>query len=306
MTDLRSISELLRRERRARIFFAVLAQSALGTGAGYVALLLVAYDRFRSPWAITLVLLADLVPAMALGPLFGAAADRWSRRGCVVAADALRGGAFLGIALVGSFEATIALALLAGVGTGLFTPAALAGLPSLVERRRLSAATALYGAITDAGFTAGPAIAAAVLWIGGTDAILIGNAVTFALSAAVLLRVPFGRRPARPPDEQPLKVRFPLLREARAGVRATAGMPGVRLLLLATAAALFIGGVFNVGELLLAREELDAGAAGFSLLVAGSVVAIATQSASMTRGSNCVPEPARSSLMACCCDSAPR
>ena len=67
-------------EQLARWYFAALAQSSLGTGAAAVALLLVAYERFRSPWAIGLVLLADVAPAMLLGPVFGAAADRWSRR----------------------------------------------------------------------------------------------------------------------------------------------------------------------------------------------------------------------------------
>jgi hypothetical protein len=43
------VLRLLRAEPRARLFFLALAQSALGTGAAYVALLLVAYDRFRSP-----------------------------------------------------------------------------------------------------------------------------------------------------------------------------------------------------------------------------------------------------------------
>jgi hypothetical protein len=67
---MRLVVDLLRHERRGRVFFAALAQSALGTGAGYVALLLVALDRFDSPWAIGLVLLADVVPSMFLGPFF--------------------------------------------------------------------------------------------------------------------------------------------------------------------------------------------------------------------------------------------
>ena len=71
-----AIADLLRREPTARRYLGGYALYCLGTGAGYVALLLVAYNRFRSPWAITLVLLADLVPAMVAGPLLGALADR--------------------------------------------------------------------------------------------------------------------------------------------------------------------------------------------------------------------------------------
>src|SRR3712207_1210070 len=113
---MREAVTLLRQEPQARVFFAAVAQSSLGTGAAYVALLLIAYERFHSPWAISLILLAELAPAMLLGPVLGAVADRWSRRGCAVAADVVRAGAFIGIGFVDSFEATVLLALAAGFG----------------------------------------------------------------------------------------------------------------------------------------------------------------------------------------------
>jgi MFS family permease len=76
--------DLRRHERVARLYFAVLAQSALGNGAAYIALLVVAYERFHSAWAISLILVADLAPAGLFGPVLGAAADRWSRRNCLI------------------------------------------------------------------------------------------------------------------------------------------------------------------------------------------------------------------------------
>ena len=261
---MRLVIELLRHERRARVFFVALAQSALGTGAAYVALLLVALDRFNSPWAIGLILLADVVPAMVLGPIFGALADRWSRRACLVLADVLRAIAFLGLVLVDGFLATFLLALLAGVGTGLFTPAALAALPSLVEERRLPAATSLFGAIADFGFIAGPASAAAVLLLGGPETILAANAITFGLSALALAMLRFGEAPAAEELEGP---RPTLLREARDGLVATAGMAGLRVVLVASGAALLFGAIFNVGQPLLAQDELGSSDAGFAVLV---------------------------------------
>src|SRR3954466_6942854 len=132
---MRSMVDLFR-EPRARLFFIAHAQSSLGSGAGYAGLLLIAYDRHPGPWGITLVLLADFLPAIALGPVFGAAADRWSRRTCAVVAAVIRAIAFLGIAFVDGIGPTVALALLAGFGAGLYQPAILAGLPSLVDRDR--------------------------------------------------------------------------------------------------------------------------------------------------------------------------
>ena len=52
----------------ARRFFAAHAQSCLGTGLAYVALPLLAYERFDTAWAIAAVLLPDLLPAILFGP----------------------------------------------------------------------------------------------------------------------------------------------------------------------------------------------------------------------------------------------
>ncbi|MBA3261631.1 MAG: MFS transporter [Thermoleophilaceae bacterium] len=256
--------DLLRNEPRARVFFAALAQSSLGTGAAYVALLVVAFDRFHSGWAIGLVLFADLVPSMLFGPVFGAAADRWSRRSCLVVADLVRAAAFLGIALVDGFVPTVVLAMVAGAGTTLFTPAALAALPSLVNESRLPPATALFGAVADLGFIAGPAIAAGALLLGGPDVILIANSATFAASAIALVWLRFGAAPAAEQSE----ARKGLLREAREGLGAVLQMAGVRAVIAAGSAMLLFAGLFNVAELPFVRDDLDGGDAGFALLTA--------------------------------------
>jgi MFS family permease len=265
---MRETLDLLRHERRARLFFVALAQSALGTGAGYVALLLIAKGRFESPWAISLVLIADLVPAMLLGPFFGALADRWSRRRCMVAADVMRAGAFLGIALVDSYAATLAFALLAGIGTGLFTPAALASLPSVVDdKERVPATTSLYGVVADLGFTVGPAIAGGIIALSGADTVMLVNAATFALSASLLATLRYGEAPVASDGPRPS-----LIRDVREGMRTVIALKCIRILLLGSAAGLFCAGLFNVAEIFFAEEEigLSSGAfeTAFALLVA--------------------------------------
>ncbi len=264
LPPMRETFDLLRHERRARIFFLALTQSALGTGAGYIALLLIAEARFESPWEVSLVLTADLIPAMVLGPIFGAVADRWSRKRCAILADVVRVVAFGGIALVDSLAATVAFAVLAGTGNGLFTPSVLAALPSVVDDdRRVPAATSLYGAVADLGFTVGPALAAGVLLLGGPETLIWVNAVTFAMSGLLLAPLRFGASPAHPPDV----ARPSLLAEARDGLRATAGKPAIRIVLLASGAALFGAGLFNIAELFFAKD-IGAWRAGFPVLVA--------------------------------------
>lgn len=263
---LRSMTQLLREEPRARLFFIAHTQSSVGTGAGYAGLLLIAYDRHPGPWGITLVLLADFLPAMLLGPILGAAADRWSRRTCAVVADVVRAVALIGIALVGSIEATIALALLGGLGAGLFQPAILAGLPSMVRPERVPAAMSLYGTIREVGTTVGPALAALALIAIDAEALILIDGITFALSALVLAALPFGARPDPPPAAA--AARPSLLGDAREGLRITRRLPGMPTLIFASSAVLLFAGMFNVAELLFARNELGAGDSGFSILVA--------------------------------------
>ena len=275
------MSELLRREPAARRFLGGYALYCLGTGAGYVALLLVAYNRFRSPWAITLVLLADLVPAMLAGPLLGALADRWPYRLSSVGALATSAAAFLGIALTHGYAVTVALALVAGTATALFVPTALAALPTLVAGERLASATSLFGAVRNIGQLVGPALAAAILTFSTPRALVGAIAGVYALATLAVLTVGFPARESAPAAAVPGG--HPLLREVREGLSVTMRVRAIRVLVLSAAGAFLFSGMLNVAELLLAKRVLHAGSSGFSLLVASFGVGILAGSLSGAR-----------------------
>jgi MFS family permease len=274
---------LLRRERRARRFFAAHTQSALGTGTAYVALLVLAFSRFHSSWAVTLILLADFLPATLLGPILGAAVDRFGRRRCAVIADLLRAAVFIGLGLASSFTLIFALALLAGLGTALSKPAILAGLPSMVEEDTLPAATSLYGAINDLGLTLGPALAAALLLVVGPSTVMLVNGATFALSALLVSSIEFGGVvTSRAAGER--AGRSSLLADAREGLGITLSLPLLRTLLIGSSIAVLSVGMTSVGEFQLAKFTLHAGNLGFSALVVISGVGIVVGSLPATAG----------------------
>jgi MFS family permease len=252
----------LLKDRTLRRFYSAHLQSQLGTGAAYVALLLVAYQRVHSAWAIAAVLLAELVPGVVLSPVCGALADRLERRKLAVGADLLRASAFIGLALVQPFVAVVALALLAGVGTAVFRPALNASLPSLTTEDQRSTATALYGAISNLGITAGPVLTAGLILFTGPTVVLGINGVTFLVSAALLARVPLGSAPR---ESEP---RESVWADTRAGVHAATAVPGVTLVLGVTGMSTIAGGMINVAEPQLATHSLHAGGSGYALLVA--------------------------------------
>jgi MFS family permease len=286
---MRSIGQLLRRNGDARRFFFAYGQSSLGSGAAYVALLLVAYERFHSPWALSLVLLADFIPPMLLSPIFGAAADRWSRQACAILADSLRAAAFLGIALTSSFALTVALAFVAGVGTALYKPAMMAGLPEIVGRDRLAPATALYGALTEIGYTLGPGLAAIVLLFGGPTVLLYANAATFGVSALLLASITFRFRERVAPATEGARS---LLRETREGLLVTARSPAAATAIAAASTVILFAGMANVAELLLARH-LGGGKVGYSLFVAVAGLGVALGSLAGAGGGDARTLPRR-------------
>jgi MFS family permease len=259
------ILALVRRPHLRRFFFAH-GQSQLGTGAAYVALVLIAYHRLHAGWAVALVLLADFVPGILLSVHFGALADRYPRRTLAIAAELLRAGAFAGLALTGSFGATFTLALIAGVGTALFGPAVKSALPNLVDEEERSPATALYGALNNVGITLGPALCAVVLLVGPVEWVLLANAASFLISAVMLAGVPLGRAAARVEElaEPPASA----WEDAKLGARYIAGERCVRAVLTVGALSVLCGAVINVAEPLLATGSLHAGGSGYSILVA--------------------------------------
>lgn len=235
---MRDVVAVWRSQPRIRWFCVAQAQGALGDGAGYVALLLLAYGRIGSAWAATAVALADLVPAMLLAPLFGALVDRHGRLRCAVVADLVRAVAFTGLVLTHGTVSMAAWAVLAGAGTALFRPATGALLPALTTAEWLPAANALQGMVREGGQLLGPAIAAGILAPVAPEAVLGLNAATFVVSALLLTRLKVSAG-----------AEAPAVRTPRAGgIRAVLAERRARALLATSGAVAVAAGTLNVAS----------------------------------------------------------
>jgi MFS family permease len=260
---MRSLRGLWDAERQVRWFFVAHLQGGLGDVASCIALMLLAYERIGSAWAATVVLLADVLPAMFLSPLLGGLIDRTSRLGCAIAADVLRAAAFAALMLTGGIAPMIALALLVGLGNALFRPATSALLPSLVADEHLPAANALYSMVRDAGQLLGPACAAGLLLLAGPELVIGLSAVTFALSAMLLTRLRGHVRAV----ETDLEDGEPARGSTLAGIRSVLRDRTVRTLMGSSGAVILVAGTMNVAELVLAEQDLGYGHAGYALLL---------------------------------------
>ena len=249
----------------SRRFFTAHAQSCLGSGLAHVALPLIAYDHTKSAWAVTAVLIPDLLPAILFGPLFGAVVDRVGWRVCAIASDLLRMVAFTLVAFAHTLPWMVLGAALAGTGAALFGPAALAGVTRLAPGERRPPALGLFGALDDLGLTAGPALAAGLLAFVAPAALLGANAISFAFSALLLTSV------GRDGGNERVEIHS-LWTDLRVGLRAVGDRVEVRVLLASSTAAVLFAGVTNIGEVLLARDVLGTSGSGLAALVAATGV----------------------------------
>jgi Transmembrane secretion effector len=270
---------MLRSNPPLRRLLAAWLQSCLGTGAGYVALLLLTnHYLHHSPVAIGGVLLADFLPAIAFGSLFGAFADRYPRRRIIIAANLLQAAAWGGLALSHTAVPILALALLAGVGNALQRPALRSALP-LVAGEHTQVAVAWYDTCRWIGITAGPVVAAGLFEVSGFALPLALNGVSFLVAALALSTIAIDA----PREHGAPAVQEDVESGVRAGLRVAFAAPGIAAVIACSAGSLIAGGLLNVCEPLLATGPLHGSGSDYALLVASYGVGMVSASLLVAR-----------------------
>jgi MFS family permease len=174
------------------LFFATLG-SSLGTLLATVALVVDIKDRTNSgPW-VGALMFVEFLPAVAVGLFFGPYLDRLPRRGLMVVSDVVRCGVFCALPFAGSAGAIVALAAIAGFTTGFFRPAVYAGLPNLVREDELAGANSLIQTSENVSWTLAPILGGALVAVSSPDVAYWVNAVSFAISALLIIRIPRGK-----------------------------------------------------------------------------------------------------------------
>jgi MFS family permease len=254
---------LLRANAAFRRLWIARAISFVGDSLGLVALILYTASEVGDAVAVALLLLVgDCLPSL-LSPFAGAVADRYGLRRTMVGCELVQGGSTLAIAiLMPSLPALLALVAVRALAALVFQPASRAVVPALVDDGELERANATLGVGTNGLEVVGPLLAAALVALIDVRGLLLLDAATFAVSAALLMRLP---RLDRTPDAE----RAGLAREAWTGLHATWSQPVVRALGLAFVAVVAANGVDDVALVFLARDELGGGDAAASLLYAG-------------------------------------
>jgi MFS family permease len=171
-----------------RLFWATLISST-GTWLAIVALAIDVFDRTHSSVWVGALFVTETLPIALLGFLLGPLLDRLPRRSLMIGADLARAAVFVALIAAPNAWTIIALATLAGLATGLFTPAVYAGLPNLVEERDLAGANGLFQTAVSVTMIVGPLGGGLVVAAMGPHPAYLLNAGSFVLSALLLIGI---------------------------------------------------------------------------------------------------------------------
>jgi MFS family permease len=196
---LRAALSLLGRNRDFARLYAAQLISFAGDWFATVALVGLVYDLTGSAAITALALSIQLLGFAVFTPVGGYLADRVDRKWLMVASDLARSVLILGLLLVDRpGEVWLALIIVGAVSAlgAMFEPTSSASVPNLVDRQDLPVANALVGSAWGMMLAVGGALGGLVAATLGRNAAFVGDGLSFALSAGLLVGI---RRPFAEP-----------------------------------------------------------------------------------------------------------
>jgi MFS family permease len=260
---------LFRRSPSFGYLFLATAGSSFGTYLAAIALTVDVYDETKSGVWVAALLIADFLPIVLIGLLLGPLIDRFSRRRLMIVSDLVRFGVFAALPFVDGPGAVVGLAAISGIATGFFLPAVYAGLPNLVPDEELTNANSLLQTVETLAWMIGPVLGGLLLTVWGPSVPYVVNAITFAISAALVARIPEGKLRS---EKSLTRGHW---RDVADGFKLVVTARPLRTVLVVWNVVLIGAGAVNVAEVVFAKDTLDAGNLGFGVLVAASGVGLA-------------------------------
>jgi MFS family permease len=255
--------------RSYRNLLAARLVSALGTWTAFFAVRIAIYQQTGSAWWVSVLLFCELVPGVILGIAVGPLIDRWPRQRMMILSDL--GGAlvFAVLPFVHSPAGICALSAVAGFASAFFRPGCYSAIPNLVAEDSLVAANALMQGVENFATLLGPVLAGLGVTLLGAGTVYGLNAVSFLVSALLLLRV--GNRLQ---SSVPARIGRAHWREVRSGltlVRRDRHLSSI-FLIWSWATLAYTG--INVSEIVLTTVAYGSGNLGFGFFVACSAAGI--------------------------------
>lgn len=252
--------------------------SSFGDALTNLALLITAQRLTGSTAAVATTAVAVALPQLLFGLFAGVLVDRWNRKRVMIASDLSRAFLVLGFLVVSSADRMWLLYVVAFVQASIGTldnPARASVLPQIVGQENLLGANSFFQSTIIIVGVAGTATAGVIAGVFDTLApAFVLDAVTFAVSAALVTRIAIEGRPSPSPATGGEKEAGGMWRELKTGVRYIVSSPMLRMVVI-TAGVVMLGlGAVNVLLVPFVVDELAVPETWFGLLEAAQVTSM--------------------------------
>jgi len=245
--------------------------SQLGDGFTRIAIVYLVATLTKDPFAIGLVIFAQLLPTAFFGIFLGPLADKYNRRWLMVGADVYRMViVLLMIPFHHSALALILLIALQGIGSALFDPARSSSIPDLVGEENIQQAISLSQSTRAAMDIIGPSVGALLMMTNNYNFIFAIDAVTFGLSAMFILTLRNLGRMTYSKDA----VKESYFMSIRSGVKEVIGMPALRFLLILLIPITLVCGILNTNLIAVLTNQFHVSAFHFGFIEAATAVGV--------------------------------
>lgn len=256
-----------------RRLFVAQALSLVGTGLTTVALALLAYELAGQNAGAVLgtALALKMIAYVGIAPIVGAIAHRLPRRAFLVILDLVRGGIVLFLPFVTEIWQIYVLIFVLQSCSAAFTPTFQATIPDVLpDEKRYTEALSLSRLAYDLEALLSPSIAAMLLTITSFRTLFLGDAITFAISAALVLSVML-------PQVRRVERSGGVWSKTTYGIRLYLATPRLRGLLALNLAVAASGAMVIVNTVVYVRGILGGGDSAvawlFAATGAGSIIA---------------------------------
>lgn len=240
--------------------------SSFGDTLHYIALVVLVFQLTGQGLAVAVLVAAEVIPVLVLGPIAGVFIDRFNRKSVLIGADLIR--AVLVLSLVWPQGAWHAYIVAAGVAAGnvFFNPTVQAVIPSITTEEQRLAANSVSWSTGRLVQIIASAIAGGLIALIGTESAFILNAASFVISALLIVRLVIPPH-AGQLDQASTRGLDRYFADAREGLRFGLRDPLVSRLLVVQSLASFAVGATGAMLVVLSERHLQLEAAGFAWLI---------------------------------------
>ena len=241
--------------------------SNFGDTLHYIALVVLVYQLTGQGVAVAVLVAAEILPVLLLGPVAGVVIDRFSRRSVLIASDLFRAILVLSLVWPQSVWHAYIVAMGLAAGNAFFNPTVQAVIPSLTTPEQCLAANSVAWSTGRLVQIIASATAGGLIALIGTDAAFTLNAASFVVSALFIARLSIPAH-AGQIDAGAKRGLASFVADARAGLRFALHDQFVSRLVPVQALASLATGATSALLVVLAERHLQLAPAGFAWLIA--------------------------------------